>query len=503
MYSQLLVVALIPASVATAIVSSNPICKKFPYSALQPLSKISAVQSFCTSKFPAAPCTSTSTTAITATAFTTVSTSTITTGTTTEITTVQTDTNTVTTSTSTVTDFTGTTTETTFTSRRTSTTFTSTATFCSRNDKRDAPNIAFINDHVQLHQIIPRPSSSKLRGRYARVDRREPARSPAYPTPDALKKLAASVVKTLCSCATKAALCVTGTTTATSTTTSSVTATISTLATSTSSVTVTVTRAVDMTITISKLATTTISAVTTTTVSRATTTEIPCLSCESSTKCINQPYARFCGYRLDKIEGNALLVVTVTSVDACEQACMLTGQCETYVVNLSTGLCTAYGSGVIFAPSSDELSAFGRIGQCSKAFLLRDGEEEVFSSIFNFPHPPSRDTTESPFGKIPESMELEFDFNASTLFPAFFGSEMRPLADVLVSSSEPGSTPAPDLDMYGVPNDVERLSDILLKPSDHADVSQDAASTMAISANLEQTFGHGNVMKNVKDFAVP
>ncbi|KAM3414513.1 hypothetical protein BST61_g9672 [Cercospora zeina] len=258
-------------------------------------------------------------------------------------------------STFTITLFTDTTTETTFTSTSTSTVFTSTATICSTNNKRDALDIAISNDGVQLHQIIPRPSSNKLRGRDAYVERREPARSPAYPTLDTLKKLAASVVKTFCSCATKAASCVTGTTTATATTTSSATATISTLATSTSSVTVTVTRSIGTIITISTLATTTVSAVTTTTVSSATATHC----CTEEPDCSNGlRYKQKCGFRIVDTDANAVPVGTVPSLNTCRQACA-TAQCGAYNFDLSTGFCTIYSEGFYYSHNPDSSSAYG------------------------------------------------------------------------------------------------------------------------------------------------
>ncbi|PIA92735.1 hypothetical protein CB0940_04880 [Cercospora beticola] len=282
MYTQL-IAALVPASLVAAVGNSNNVCNKNPYLALRPLSKLPAVQSFCTSKFPAVPCTTTLTTTATATSFTTVSTSTTTTGTTTKTTTVQIDTVQSATSTSTSTVFTGTTTTTTFTSTSTSTTFTTTATVCSTtNDKRDTPDVEPARDGLQYHTLIQRP---KLAGRYVPVGRREPARATPCPTPDALKKLAASAVKTFCSCVTKAAPCAAAAATATSTTTSSVTATVSTQATSTTSVTAVTTEFIISTTTISTVTTATTSEVSTTVLSTSTVSQVPCLSCTSGTFC--------------------------------------------------------------------------------------------------------------------------------------------------------------------------------------------------------------------------
>lgn len=138
--------------------------------------------------------------------------------------------------------------------------------------------------------------------------------------------------------------------------------------------------------------------------------------------------------------------------------------------------------------------------QFSTSFLLRDGEEEVFSSRFNFPRPPSRDKAESQSGSIADSMDFEFDFNASIFGSAFFESEIWPAADVLVSGSERGTPPIPHLDVYGVADHLDRLSNITFALSKYASPGGSAFSTSDTLATLQQVFSQARVVKHIDDY---
>ncbi|PPJ51554.1 hypothetical protein CBER1_08652 [Cercospora berteroae] len=97
-------------------------------------------------------------------------------------------------------------------------------------------------------------------------------------------------------------------------------------------------------------------------------------------------------------------------------------------------------------------------------------------------------------------MDFEFDFNASIFGPAFFEAEFWPTADVLVSGSERGSIPAPDLNMYGAADHPERLSNITFSLSNCASPSRSVLSSSDTLANLQQIFSQAGVVKHIEGY---